>query len=637
MPFQTLPPFRASHHGQSRRFLIALCFLLVVLWLGATLFLGGDFGFWNDDYFVASVDPVTGERTRWVMDRATPFDPQTGPLLTWRPLYNILQATVSGLSWDAPWIAHGIGAVLHAANAFVLVCILRALGRSWQVIGAAAAIFLTWPVAFETVLWMCAIPTACSVLALLLTLLSCIKWASCSGGDSGRTWGILAVVFATLIPCFNEQPAGALICLPAIYFTVRPQCERVSISIRRLIPLLTGIGAVYLGYIAMVVVTSRGGIGAAGVLTPVRKLVGEFSRIVHDFVAVLGLRFVGTGAMRTGIDAMVHYPVRSIVLLGALAAGGTWVMVLLWRLHARAVATVPLSNARENDGWLLRRGAEVLCTILMAVGSLLPLTMAMGTAVRPRMASVSVIASVILLAGGADWVGASITRHSAKKFLRVLCMFGLVVVVGYGLLSMIGVQRAYQLRARLDADVAQQLRSNVPNPPPNAVFLPLAVEDLPTRTGTPWFDTYFVSPFFWSWGYTGFIQHSYARVDIFSGYFAHEPASRSDLWLCADERGVLFSGPMPYEFVKSESPITNAPPRSVWLPWERVIPFVVSETGKVSVVTSLTISREHGLMFGPCDFVVRPAIAETQRAGGVIPEQPWRIVVPPIDRYEKRR
>jgi hypothetical protein len=611
------------------------------LWLGAALFLGGDYGFWNDDYFIASVDPVTGERTRWIMDQVTPFEPRSSPVLTWRPFYNVLLATVSGASWNAPWIAHGINALLHGANALVLAMLLRALGRSWSLVFVGAAFYLTWPIAFETVFWMCAIPTAFSILALLLTLFAFVKWASQAGthGLFGpvRAWAVAAVVFAACIPCFNEQAAGAIVALPVLYLSVRPIHERFATSTKRLVPMLLSIGAAYGAYILMVLSNTHGGIGAAGAPTPVGKVLGELLRIGTDYAHLLGLRFVGTGAVRTGIDAMQLYPVRSALLvIGTVGAGA---FAAFYWIRSSPTRNSPAATVLEpaTDGWFVRRVCLVAGVILVAVGSLLPLAMAMGTAVRPRMASVSIIALVILITAGAEWIGEAVRSSWARGVLRWIGLTGCAVSVGFGLVSMIGIQRAYQRRAELDAHVAEQLRTTMPNPPAGTVFLPLDVVDFPTRSGTPWFDTYFVSPFYWSWGYTGYVQHTYSRRDVFSGFFGHEPARRNDLWLCADERGVLFSGPMPAEFVKSENPVVKAPSKSVWLPWDRVVPFVVSETGKVSLVTNLTISRDPEVLSGPNDLEIQPVLTESQRVAGIIPRQPWRIVSPQIDRFIRPR
>ena len=614
---------------------------LMCLWLGAAFFLGGDYGFWNDDYFIASVDPVTGERTRWIMDQVTPFEPRSSPVLTWRPFYNVLLATVSGASWNAPWIAHGISALLHGANALVLAMLLRALGRSWSLVFVGAALYLAWPIAFETVFWMCAIPTAFSILALLLSLFAFVKWASRAGAygqpSPVQLWAVAAVVFAACIPCLNEQAAGAMIALPALYLAVRPLHERFATSIKRLVPMLLSIGAAYVAYILMVLSNTHGGIGAAGALTPVNELLGELLRIGHDYAHLFGFRFVGIGAARTGIDAMQLYPIRSVLLVVGLVGAGA-IAAFYW-MRSSQTKTSPAATVLEpaTDGWFVRRVFLVVGVILIAAGSLLPLAMAMGTAVRPRMASVSIIAIVILITAAAEWIGEAVQSARARGVLRWVGLTGCVVAVGFGLVSMIGIQRAYQRRTELDAHVAEQLRTTMPNPPAGTVFLPLDVVDFSTRSGTPWFDTYFVSPFYWSWGYTGYVQHTYARTDLFSGFFGHEPARRNDLWLCADERGVLFSGPMPAEFVKSENPIVKAPGKSVWLPWDRVVPFVVSETGKVSLVTNLTISRDPEVLLGPNDFEVQPALTQGQRVAGIIPRQPWRIVSPPIDRFARPR
>src|SRR5215471_11309566 len=93
----------------------------IVLWLVATMFLGGDLGRWNDDYEFNQRIPETG-----VYQRLT--EPMEGQV--WRPLFFTVVPALQTLCWDRPWINHTIQAGAHALAALLLCLTLCALGIS---------------------------------------------------------------------------------------------------------------------------------------------------------------------------------------------------------------------------------------------------------------------------------------------------------------------------------------------------------------------------------------------------------------------------------------------------------------------------------------------------------------------------
>lgn len=595
---------------------LALC----AVWLFACFFLLGNLGYWNDDYFICSRDPATGEPFRFVMDRMTPFEPAGDPVLTWRPLYNITLGGITALFWDMPCVMHLIGALAHLATTFALWWLLRLLGRTPQAAFIGAAVFCCYPVAFEAIFWTCAIPTALSACCYVLATCFFVIWSR--GPTKRRTATAIATVFfAALVPCFNEQAAAGIAAWPFIYLACRPPSERWGRSAMRLFGMLAIVGVLYAGYIAMVVASKRGdgGLGAAGQLLPMREWPHNFLRMSPAIEDMLKWSFLGTAAMKTGIEALREMPLRAAGMIAGILA----TCAIGWRAWTTAFDE-PRPTATRNDlsaKLHARRLAVVGFALTLGCITLLPLVVVTDTAVRPRMAYIIVVAMAVLLAMGADVVFSLARRANGHKTASVWLGLALLAGIAVCSLSLIGAQRAYHLRQRLDDRIAAQLRELIPDPGSGAVLLALDAPELPVRTGHHAFDTYFIGPWYFSWGYQSIAQHVYRRTDIDSGYFSYT----SPTIVNADTTGMRFFGPMLSTFKPdtwpdqpaSEPLVPGRKDFSPWITWERVVPFTISPEGDVRIVTELRI-----------DHVSKPALTIRPARTQGHPELRWQVKLP---------
>ncbi len=577
----------------------------------------GDLGYWNDDYFINSRDPATGEPFRFIMDRMTPFDPPGDPVLTWRPLYNITLGGITALFWNTPWVMHLIGALAHLLTTLAVWRLLTLLGRTPHSAFAGAALFCCYPVAFEAIFWTCAIPTTLSASCYVIATCFFISWTH----NATRRSLLAAIIFAALVPCFNEQAAAGIAAWPFLYLACRSTSERTSRTFARLTTILSIIGLLYAAYIAMVVLSKRadGGLGAAGQLLPPREWINNFLRISPHLEDMHKWSFLGTAAMHTGIDALRELPLRAAAMITTILVA----CALGWRAWTTP-ADEPGPLATHNDlatNPAARRLAVVAFALTLGAITLLPLIVVTDTAVRPRMAYITTVAIAVLTALALDRLFALARRTHSHKPASMAIALALLAAIAVCSLSLIGTQRAYHLRQRMDDRIASQLRALVPDPAPSAVFMPLQAADLPTNTGHHGFDTYFIGPWYHSWAYPSIAQHTYRRTDIDSTYFSFTTPTIVN----ADATGLRFFGPMLATFKPdtwpnqpaSEPLVPGRKDFSPWIAWERVVPFTISQEGDVRIVTELRI-----------DHVSKPALTIRPTRSQGHPELRWQVKLP---------
>ena len=165
------------------------------------------------------------------MTTRDPYVDPTGHLGPWRPLLFTVITGLITLTWNHFWIAHLVGAFLHAANTLVLFVILRKFGRSIHASAAACVLFLCWAVHNEAYLWASAFGSVTSALLFQFIVLCMVYFAK------GGGWGwVFPIVFLTaLILGFNEQASGALAALPLAYWAVCPDAQTTRERMKRAI------------------------------------------------------------------------------------------------------------------------------------------------------------------------------------------------------------------------------------------------------------------------------------------------------------------------------------------------------------------------------------------------------------------
>ena len=175
----------------------------------------------------------------------------------------------------------------------------------------------------------------------------------------------------------------------------------------------------------------------------------------------------------------------------------------------------------------------------MAAGilALLPGALIVGQGLAARMMYTPLVGFSIALGG---LVAAGVSLFGPRTRRRLAAALAPVVIAGAcaGAVTMMGLQKAYQLRTREDQAIMAQLMRLVPEPPPQTIFLPVRLEHWPTRTGMIRFDRLRPGVFETIWSATAIVRQSYRRIEQSPGVcrsvclrashsFAHVPI-RSD-------------------------------------------------------------------------------------------------------------
>jgi hypothetical protein len=162
--------------------------------------------------------------------------------------------------------------------------------------------------------------------------------------------------------------------------------------------------------------------------------------------------------------------------------------------------------------------------------------------------------------------------------------WAMVAVALGGKIALVGVQSAFQLRSHMDQLEFEQLRTLVPAPPQNTVFIPLKIENWPTRTGSYRFDGFARGVWELSWSANESVKHLYRRLDVFATFF--------NRW-----------GPLPLDNVTDVDFVYRHAWFSPYLPmqsggyliqWVAVVPFTVNSAGKLELVSRIVVKRPGG-------------------------------------------
>lgn len=589
--------------------------LVVSLWIPATLFLGGRLGWWNDDYFFNGRNPATGRIEFWIQAAPTPFDPPAS-IQVWRPLNFLFTTSAVTLFWNHDWIVHGLGAIAHLVAGLLLHRVLSALRLSSQACMFGTLLFVCCPIGFEAIFWASAIATGASTSMLLGVTLLYIRYAQHSLGRLGM---ICLVLLAAAIPLVNEQPAPCLAAFPFLYFGVRRHDKAARSPLRHALrPLLLPafVHALYLGAIALVLPSSA--YGSAGSFVPAYALPGRLAQISKQMVHEFAGANLGLGALRVGWGEAASNPLVSLVM-GALILAS----VLVWHR-----SWMEPSTSASRDESLRRRAWLALFVLASLALSLLPLAAIGSIHVRPRMAyaTSAFLAIAVAIVGNRlrDWgVGRSSLRASIYGWSTGAITLLAAIV---GALMLMGVQAGYRARSLADRKSLGQLASMVGRPGPGTFFLPLAVDNRAVDSGTPRFDWYFASAWYWSYAYPTFARQWLHRDDVESGF---ADGGRHVFWSGWRE-GFEFKGPARFD------PRHMSRNELRRVPWEDAIPFEIGFGGEVTLLSPITLERE-GLVV---ETVLVPGV-EAARARGVktihaatvevdwLVPTPWRSPSPP--------
>ncbi len=572
-----IDPARPTEHFSATLRLVASIFP-VALWFLATFFLLGDLGWWNDDYYFTKRDPATGGFSSIVLTTREPYLPPTGHLNAWRPLHFLFTPAIVTWFWNAPWIAHLVGALIHAAACALLYRLMRSVGASTHAAAASALLFMVHPMHYEVVLWPAAFATG---IANGLFILNALLMARAAKTRRRHHYWTVPLLTAVAI-CLNEQSAPCIGALPLLYFAVCPSDERWRTRlVRSCVPVFLGC-VVVAAYVINVRVNGQQGLGTdpQSYIRP-SELPARIGVVVGGMFQHLQIKEFGLGAT---LQALIEYfedPLRTVIALGAVGISG---LAAAWVWSHTPISG---SYARGNRAWWLlafAAGWVVLACVPQAV--------IIGYNANSRTFHLVAAAMFLAFSVLGDWMAMGIARvPGAAAPYRVGSAVALLLVLMGGASLYVGVQGRHQRVQREGLAQARQLRALVPDPPAGVYFLPVAHYARPIHTGVPVFDNGLADVWRDSWAQTNFLKFIYRRTDVYQGFYNgfFDGQVRPE--------PVLAIGFDSIDFVwKADSPY-GIPGMHARIPLDKVVPFVIDPDGDIRVITHWWVKPTGGEPF----------------------------------------
>lgn len=537
----------------------------LVLWLiGTGVVFFWDLGKYSDDWAINLRVPETDvhlwSNTPW--ERWNYF---------WRPLHLVSVYGLATAFWHHDWINHLISALAHLGVAALVWRLLRTLGASPAGTSAAVSVFITFPIAYEAVLWPAALGSVVSVGWFLLIALMCVRLARVdrvlTRGESLRWFGALAVM-TFLCASWHEQGAACVAAIPALMLAARPVAQTMRVAMRRIVLAMLACGAGCIAYIALLMATApRGKRGSAASLVEVGDAgarAGSVVRQVGEWIIGEKMEIAWRDMGLTGMYAL------NSSIWGWMALTAMTITLCVWACRCvswpRKKTVFTAETSAANGWWLLAFGVAV------CVASLLPVALVRQNFVFGRyfyptgIGLAAALASFDVLLRSRDASSPLRGMETALHFLSGMAAFFFVV-------SGVGWQVTYREAFRKDTHIAEQLRAALPKPEAGTVFVPIGLH-LPPRAEPDGFPRPSVPGALWQpWSSWAFIQRTYGRSDISATHW--RPGARPPITL--DERGVTY----PRGLADWKGRVAEAPS---FVPRERAVVFTVDELGQVRLL-----------------------------------------------------
>lgn len=557
------PPHRI---GPDFKRTAALWALPLLLWIVATGWYAFDLGKYSDDWAISLRTPET-DTYEW------PASPFMRWNYFWRPLHLLTVYGLATVFWHHDWINHAISALAHLGVAVLAYRLLRAVGVGRAAAVCALSVFIAIPMSIEAVLWPAALGSVVGVGWFLLIALMCVRIARVPAGEgwleSTRTWAALALM-GFLTACWHEQPAACVLALPLLFLAVTPKIQRKAV-LGRVLRAGTACGAGVGAYIALFAATvppgRRGGTDT---------LVG-LDAIGDRLIAVGGGLWklsMGPRARNTTLDAWeIGWTTISGAPLGiafvVLAVG----LAIVWAAWTSRVSNRVESAEHSAKEPGAHRGWLTLFGVGMAIASLMPIALVVWQPMQSRYLYGAGAGLAIALAAVLDGVWMRI--HSTR--VRGTCMAACgLLAAGVGLagaICCVGMQSQFRGRYIADVDQLGQLLRLAPNPPPNAVFVPVVVLDA-RLPGLRAADPGIRGPIAYPWSCWAYIQQGYGRSDLSATNLRGGPR----MPISIDERGVTYPRGLCDRWGREN-------PARTFTPWENVVAFSVDAAGVVHLLS----------------------------------------------------
>lgn len=607
------PPVRAADLLRLTPRRVALLAFPVVLWLIAAFALGGALGKSTDDFSTNLRDPLTGTLPGG-------FRPFAEYDYFWRPAHMVLIHGLQTYFFAHDRAIHLLSALAHGLVAALLFTFLFLRTRRAFTSAAASLLFLALPVIHEGLYFTSFISGPIAAALWLWLAIATARFVEKRPPRPALHLGALMVI-ALAMPFFYEQPGAAILAFPLLVLSASTK-QALSRRVRAALGVTFLLGLTQAAMAAALVLTApRGRRGSAASLAPI----DEWARRLLDTLASALSHLAGTparGVVRGGLDLGLHTLSSTSLWVWLVPLGLTG---LAWCLaHARpllapddtATPHTPAMGRSDIHADLLLAGFG----LASAIAALLPVALVSGQGVAARMLYFPVIGLAIALAGLGSALGAGTTPRLGRAAAAVLAPV-VVVVASLGAVALVGIQRQYQVRSRTDHEIAAQLTRLVPHPPADTIFVPLRLDALDTRTGSPFFDRIRPGAFETIWSATALTRQTYHRRDLWaSGWNPWRPSilgqpTADDVRL--NDRFVVWSPfpPAPLD------PTDRA--GATRLPWANVIPFIAepararSRAGgplaHVRLVRALVFESEDGSVLN-----IQPPLVKTLVDAGTI-------------------
>jgi hypothetical protein len=572
----------------------------VVLLLFATLFLRGQIGFWSDDYWHNQRDPVT----QALPDLHASGHLSLAPLVIHRgfflrPLFYVIVPIVTTLAWPVPWAAHLVMVGAHAAVCLLLWRLLRRLGLSPLASSAAALLYMVYPIQFEAVFWVSALPTT---LAVVLMLWIFHMHVAIARGRTAR-WRMPVMTLATFaLCCLNEQPAMGVLSMPILYAAAlprgstrgdpAPQRRPPRSGVRHLLlallpPLFCGLAVLFYLYLVKRGLPALGihpvppGIrGSASTLVRLDQVPARTREFAHSLWPRICMKNFAGGCLKVGLAELRSAGWPTLVWLAALLGSGV-LWVVRWSREPARAAGAP---GRVMPRTLL---TVALGLTIYVIGFVPPTLVAVYLADSRLMYWPSIGLAIAIGAVGTALEGAALRSGKARAAAAGALAFSLLL----GGVCYVGIQAAFRNRWRMDRDEGRQLAALVPDPPPYTFFVPLRVDSRAVRTGYPVFDVHHRSVWEFMWTAPKFVKTALHNDLVRCGYW--RSWTPNDPVRGGDETGIHYADRLGPAMLEENGerrraflPIEGSGSR---VPWRRTVPFIVDSDGRVRLITTIII------------------------------------------------
>ncbi|MCA9279768.1 MAG: hypothetical protein H6815_09300 [Phycisphaeraceae bacterium] len=475
--------------------------LPVALWFAATLFLLGNIGLQQDDWFYVLRDAETDHvKSLWF----------TGELHFFRPLFRIFVPALWTLCVNLPWIAHVVTAVVHGVCVLSIFRLCRTLRLDHCSCMAGALLYLIHPVHEQLMLWPTSMPTALGIAFAVEWLRVAVLY---SQRDTHRSQsdricgvrgpvtlvaGLAAAAFA--VAAMNEQSVMVLCAAPVavVFFGSGSIKRRVSLGALiscAILPMLV----VYLWMHSVACFSVDTGNGSVVPLADAGRRLRELG---HQVLSGMSMEHFFDGAFSTGMRTIGHRWFVAVPLIACMCVvvrgWWNWCASRPDAVHLRsAVLAMLFGVVIFLFGWL------PIARIYYWMGS--------------RLHGPPMVGVAIFVAGLGSCI-ACMPWNTAHRVLRHCAVAGMLIGSLVCVVLMIGVQQAYRDRWLRDLKELDNLVALVPNPPKGAVFVPTFVAWPRPLTGDGQFDFGRRDVFISWWSSAWVVRRAFHRRDIWCSW-----------------------------------------------------------------------------------------------------------------------